>query len=160
MLIVKKILSKQATIDKTPEEQPPLRSKHYILKGDPIPLARARHAYTHVYDSQKKEKLIGSIHIKKQHNQEPLFTGPLSLNITFYVPMPTSWSGKKKMELEETPVHVKPDLSNYIKFVEDIANGIIYTDDSLIASITSQKLYSYEPRTEFIISEIAHGKNL
>ena len=64
-------------------------------------------------------------------------------------------SPKKRLELENKLHHFKPDLSNLIKFVEDLANGIIYKDDSQISCITACKVYSQYPRTEFTISSLS-----
>lgn len=51
------------------------------------------------------------------------------LSLTFIMPMPESWSEKKKGEMCGTINQVKPDLSNLIKFVEDA----FYSEDSSIA---------------------------
>ena len=37
------------------------------------------------------------------------------LDATFILPMPKTWSKKKKKLMETTPHHVKPDLDNMIK---------------------------------------------
>ncbi len=47
-----------------------------------------------------------------------------------------------------------PDLSNLVKFVEDVATGILYDDDALVTLITATKVWSEASCTEFIISEI------
>jgi Holliday junction resolvase RusA-like endonuclease len=47
---------------------------------------------------------------------------------------------------------VKPDLSNYIKGVEDALNKIVYTDDSKIVGYTEcMKLYSEKPGIHVIL---------
>jgi Holliday junction resolvase RusA-like endonuclease len=53
-------------------------------------------------------------------------------------------------------LHVsKPDLSNLLKFMEDLAVDIrILKDDCLIAETTCRKVYDDNPRTEFIFQEI------
>lgn len=37
------------------------------------------------------------------------------LEIIFCVPMPSSWSNKKKNQMNRMPVKVKPDVDNYLK---------------------------------------------
>lgn len=54
----------------------------------------------------------------------------------------------------------KPDLSNLIKMVEDVSvDAGLITDDAIIASVFSVKLYGDEPRTSFIITNIKSSKN-
>jgi len=68
--------------------------------------------------------------------------------------VPASSSLKKKLLLYNQP-HIKaPDLSNLLKFVEDvIVEAQIITDDSKIISISAKKLYAEYPRTEFQITK-------
>jgi Holliday junction resolvase RusA-like endonuclease len=48
----------------------------------------------------------------------------------------------------------RPDLSNMIKFYEDVAQGILFSDDSKIAKITATKVYDEMPRVEIIITNV------
>jgi len=48
--------------------------------------------------------------------------------IIFYLPMPKSWSKKKKAQMIGTPHRSRPDISNLIKALEDA----LYLDDSII----------------------------
>ena len=123
----------------------------YIIMGKPTPLARARHANGHVYDSQKHEKLRVGLHLENQHDDKPKYKGALHMEIIFYFEP----SNKKRDLLHGRPHIIKPDTSNLIKFYEDVGNGILYQDDCTIASITAKKLYDKgETRTEIIITEI------
>lgn len=123
----------------------------YILYGDPIPLARARHGQRRTWDSQKSLKLIKGIDLRNQHDNAPLFAGPLKLDITFFFAIPKS---RKKHNLIGCHYLNVPDLSNLIKWVEDVGSGIIYPDDRTIVEIISRKLYDNEPRTEIKITEL------
>lgn len=121
----------------------------YTLSGDPIALQRPRFRKDGAtYDPQSYEKKRAALELKLQHRSKPLFTGPLELVITFFMKIPKS---RQKSTKPFDYHHCKPDLSNLIKFVEDVANDILYADDALIASITSVKYYDSVPRTEFII---------
>ncbi len=120
----------------------------YILIGNPIPLARPRFNVQKVYDGQKHKKLVCGINLKNQHKGKPFYEGNLHLDVKFYLKI----SKRKKGDLLDNTYHVyRPDLSNLIKFVEDIGTGIIYKDDSLICSVHAIKKYSAIPRTEFEI---------
>jgi Holliday junction resolvase RusA-like endonuclease len=39
----------------------------------------------------------------------------------------------------------KPDLSNMLKNIEDVGNGVIWKDDKLIDQIMIRKYYGHEP---------------
>lgn len=122
----------------------------YIIPGDPIPLMRARssHNSSRPWDPQKKSKASTGIYIARDHCNRPYYQGPLELNITFFFPK----------EKKEGQYHYqKPDLSNLIKFIEDVAESILYDNDCTIASIVAQKLWAKESRTEFTITELTNG---
>lgn len=75
------------------------------------------------------------------------YDGPLEVRMEFYRPVQTSVS-KKERARRLSGVHrptVKPDLSNYIKALEDGLNGILWVDDNLIVSLQAEKLYSELP---------------
>lgn len=130
--------------------------KHtYVVFGDPTPLARARHVGGRVYDSQKIAKSIFGMNLKEQHNKKPLLKGSLHLDILFYMPIPDSWSTKKKLNHKNTPHICKPDTSNLLKFVEDCGVGVLYHDDCIIYSVNVKKLYDdgNHPRTIINIQE-------
>ena len=126
------------------------RVARYCIDGDPIALARPRFGDGRVYDRQKQLKLIVGISLQSQHDEAPIFDGPLSLNIAFYLPILSA----KKFKLNTKPHTQTPDLSNLIKFYEDMMTSIVYKDDKTIACIVARKFYSTNPRTEIIISQI------
>ena len=51
-------------------------------------------------------------------------------SITFGLPMPASWSAKKRDLLDGNPHQSKPDLDNLLKGLADA----VYEDDSVISS--------------------------
>jgi Holliday junction resolvase RusA-like endonuclease len=68
--------------------------------------------------------------------------------------MPVAKSREKfKDSLMGTYHFYTPDTSNMVKYVEDVANGILYKDDCSIAKVIATKIYG-EPRTEFTITEL------
>jgi Holliday junction resolvase RusA-like endonuclease len=132
------------------------RTKIYTVRGDPVALARPRMGkkpYCNVYDSQKQLKLLMSITLGGQHDEEPLFEGPLYVDIIFYMRMPMMTLPRRKV-LNGTFCKKRPDIDNMCKFYLDVANGIIYSDDSTIACMTLRKIYDFEPRTVMTVSEI------
>jgi len=131
--------------------------RSFCIMGDPIPLARCRYNFNgnhKIWDSQKELKTCSRIVLEKQQGQEPIFENSLHLDITFFMGMPQNWSKRKRIEMNNTPHHFRPDLDNMVKFICDIANGLLYKDDSCISKITAQKIYSPEPKTTFTLIEI------
>ena len=127
------------------------RSMKYILVGDPIPLYRARFSSisNRMFDSQKEIKLVTGITLRSQHNEQIPFDGPLHLDIHFFFLTPL-----RKPKLNKQWHIYRPDLSNLIKFYEDIATTVIFDDDCIIAKISATKSYDKNARTEFIITEM------
>jgi len=65
-----------------------------------------------------------------------------TLDIVFYLPMPESWSKKKKIEMFMKPHQQRPDADNLTKSVLD-SFGI---DDGFVWSITAKKYWDNEGR--------------
>lgn len=65
-------------------------------------------------------------------------TVPPKLHVTFYVPVPTSWSKRKRREMLFTPHQQRPDIDNFIKALLDAC----LEDDAHIWSITATKLWA------------------
>lgn len=72
-------------------------------------------------------------------------------HIMFYMPMPRSWSEKKRKEHVGNPHRQKPDLDNLIKALGDA----LYGDDSSIASISAAKVWSSKAAID--ITEKGHA---
>lgn len=69
------------------------------------------------------------------------------LDILFIMPMPNSWSGKKKERMNGLPMKVKPDTDNLLKAVKDT----LCKNDSHIWRETAEKRWGY--RGSIIIFE-------
>lgn len=71
--------------------------------------------------------------------------------VHFYLPMPESWSQKKKFVMQGEPHQVKPDKDNLEKALMD---SLRPGDDQKIWDSHSRKFWSSSPRIEVIVSEI------
>ena len=59
-------------------------------------------------------------------------------SITFALPMPKSWSKKKKAEMDGQPHRQKPDIDNLAKALMDA----IFPDDSILSTLACRKIWS------------------
>jgi Holliday junction resolvase RusA-like endonuclease len=71
---------------------------------------------------------------------------PLCVRITAFLPIPASWSRKRRAQAELGKIRpaVKPDCNNLSKAL-DALNGVVWNDDRQIVDETVSKLYSYLP---------------
>lgn len=144
-----------------------LRQFEFVIVGVPyvkrapqfrVVKTKSGKTFVHTYKEKKAEK--EEIYIKncatEAFGDQPLFEGPLQVNLCFYVPIPKSFSQKKRDLANQgniVPV-TRPDLDNYVKLLQDGMNGIIYKDDNLIVDLIARKRYSDNPGTTIIITGI------
>lgn len=74
-------------------------------------------------------------------------TGPLMLSVDVMLPIPASWSKRKRDEAIAGYIRPtsKPDVSNLLKNIEDIMNGLIWVDDKQIVGARIVKSYNALP---------------
>lgn len=123
---------------------------NFTIPGTPVPQPRPRFTRSprQVYNPSFHAKNCAAILLRTLFKQKPIAEQPISINITFFMPIPKA---KHKHNLQLTPHTSRPDIDNLIKFILDACNNIIYSDDALISKLTAQKLYDDNPRTEFIV---------
>jgi len=73
--------------------------------------------------------------------------GPIALDLQFGIPIPASWSKRKKADAVANIVRPtsRPDIDNYIKAVMDAVNGLAYHDDAQVVSLFAKLVYSESP---------------
>lgn len=127
------------------------------VPGAPVPKLRHRDGRNgQKYTPQKTvdyEKIIRDM-ARIYHKGEPT-ARPCSLFVTFLMPIPTSYSKKKREELLSTSWHhtKKPDVTNLVKSIEDGLNGVVWVDDSQVSTVIARKLYAAEPAVHITVSE-------
>ncbi len=63
-----------------------------------------------------------------------------TLEVIFCVPMPQSWSTKKKERMNKLPVKTRPDIDNYVKAFADA----ICIEDGNIWFVKAEKRYAFQ----------------
>lgn len=90
-------------------------------------------------DAWKKRPVVERYHAYRDELRLRLgkdYMVPESLNIVFIIPMPKSWSEKKKREMDGRPHKQKPDIDNLFKGFTDA-----FGDDSHIWSALAIKIW-------------------
>lgn len=133
----------------------------FIIKTNPI--AKSRHrtkvirGHVIAYDPQNSIKLKLQLDIKKlmkENSFSIIENGPICMTLTNFVEIPKSLSKNKKIELEGKYCDKRPDIDNYFKFWADVLNEVAYKDDKQIVSMSSEKIYSNNPRVEISLNKI------
>lgn len=94
------------------------------------------------------EALIAMAGHAAMGGREPFCT-PLSMVVEVRLPVPASWSKKRRAAALQQLVRPtgRPDLDNFVKTVCDGCNGIVYADDSYVVEMTVRKVYGAWPGT-------------
>jgi len=88
---------------------------------------------------------------------EELMTGPVSVQIEIYLPIPKTFTKKKLALIEKFELRplTRPDIDNYAKLCLDALNEIIWKDDNQVVSLHVTKWYSDKPRMEVTIKDLS-----
>lgn len=127
-----------------------MRSKTYCIKIAPIAWQRVVRSNNRSYDAQTRDKVSFGLYLSQQHNDEPFYTKPISLDVTFYMPMPKQLKDNPTATYGATP----PSLECLYKFFLDAIKDILIDDVRVIYSLSLKKVYDKEPRTELTITEV------
>lgn len=86
----------------------------------------------------------------------PLLTGPLLMTTFSFLPIPQSWSAKKRAAAIRGEIYptIRPDYDNLSKAISDALNKVVWQDDAQVVTATIHKRYSERPRTEISISPL------
>lgn len=86
------------------------------------------------------------------------FSDQKKVFLAFHVPVASSDSKAQRNEKLWSPEfgqwHSKKDLDNYIKWILDIGNGILWNDDSQIVELHAFQEYSEKPCTILTVEDI------
>jgi len=94
------------------------------------------------------------------HGYLPPLEGPLLLEVTFWMPRPKSHFGTGKRAGILKPAAprfhtVKPDTTKLLRLIEDSLTGVVWRDDSQVATQIAQKVYGEPARCEVRVVPIA-----
>ena len=140
------------------------------IPGPPIPQARpkfsSRGRFVKAYDPKQKIKDNQKIALFGLANDQNGFNGPtgfpISLKLFFSKPIaPSDTSSTKNAKLWgiQLPCQRSGDIDNLCKWILDLANGILWDDDSQIVELNARQVYSADPCTIIEFEEIINIMN-
>lgn len=85
-----------------------------------------------------------------------LLTGPVFVHMEITLPVPSSWSQKRKALALAGQIHptTKPDADNVIKAIFDGMNGIVWVDDVQVVELLARKAYGEIPGVKVSVQPI------
>jgi Holliday junction resolvase RusA-like endonuclease len=139
----------------------------FELEGEPIGWQRTgirvitpRHGkpFPSIYTpaaTRAYEKALAMTAKVAMRGRKPL-DGPLRLVVTAFMPIPRSWSAKKRDAALAGTIRptVKPDWDNTGKGASDALKGIVWADDTQVVDGRVIKLYDERPRLRVEITPI------
>lgn len=137
--------------------QEPQQGFHLVLPGVPTAKARAR------FDSRNRrtftpkkvetaEAVVRWAAMQEMHGTAPI-EGPIEVSITAIMPIPASWSQRRKDVAGGGAPHTnRPDADNLVKLVLDGLNKIAFGDDAQVWRLTVEKRYGAAPRFEVSVT--------
>ena len=107
----------------------------------PLPAPRPRFSKFGTYNPKRYTDYKKAVALLAKRVFKPTLK-PVKLVVYFYMPIPKSWSKKKRLEAVGQYHIKKPDSDNLLKTVKDALNGIAYKDDSQVAVTVTYKIYA------------------
>ena len=130
----------------------------FIIPIESVPWKRTggsgRRRFTDPRYGAFKNNLAMRVRAHKECPKRPL-QGPVVVEIRIHVPMPVSWSKKKREAMFGNPCtsHQKGDWDNLGKAVSDSLNGIVWQDDIQIWDGRTVKVWSREAKIFINVNE-------
>ena len=149
------------------DQESEVRTITLVIYGEPVPQGRPKFVrignHVHAYDPQKSKnykqlfRFWATQQLKKVDGFKP-FENALYVDITFWLPIPASWSKKKRIEAAEgviRPIVRNMDIDNGCKAIMDAGTGLLWVDDCIITDLHAKKRYTADvSRVEISIKEI------
>ena len=129
-----------------------------IINIIPKPALRPRVTKNGTYNPPAYTSYKNTLSILIKQKTKILLLEPCSLTAVFYMPIP-KMSRRKTLEHENCPHHKKPDLDNLIKALKDSMTGIVFKDDSQVFCVNAKKVYSNNPRIEYLTRTVVTKSN-
>jgi Holliday junction resolvase RusA-like endonuclease len=104
----------------------------------------------------RKFEAHGRLAAQMAMDGRPPIALPVRAEITVDLPVPASWSGKRRDAALRGDIRPtsRPDTDNYVKAALDAINAIAVADDSLVVELAAEKRYAPVPRLTITITPL------
>jgi Holliday junction resolvase RusA-like endonuclease len=132
-----------------------------VAKGRP---RMTRRGFIYTPAATRKYEAHARLAAQLVMNGRPPIAVPVCAEIVIDLPVPTSWSGKRRDAALRGDIRPtsRPDTDNYIKIALDAINTIVVADDSLIVDLRAVKQYASVPQLTVVVTPLtaltAQGK--
>lgn len=118
--------------------------------GDPVGKGRPRFTRSgRVYTPKQTSAFEDLIawHARAAMAGRTILGGPVKLMVRSGMPIPESWSGKKRAAAKLGLIWPtsRPDIDNLLKIGADSLNGVVYRDDAQVVIVETAKVYADQP---------------
>jgi Holliday junction resolvase RusA-like endonuclease len=130
-----------------------------VIAGEPVAKARpraTRRGFVYTPAHVRKYEAHGRLAAQQAMDGRPPIAVPVCAEITVDLPVPMSWSGKRRdaaLRGEIRPT-ARPDVDNFVKAAFDSVNQIVLADDSLVVDLVATKRYAAVPALTITITPL------
>src|SRR5262249_14721657 len=115
-----------------------------IVPGEPVGEGRprmTRRGLAHTPAATRKDEAHARMAAQLAMDGRPPIEAPVRIEVMVELPIPASWSERKKAEAITGTVRPtsRPDVDNYVKAILDAINTIVVADDSQIVELQAAK---------------------
>lgn len=128
--------------------------REYVIPMNILPLVRTRAVQNMFYDDMAHARIVFINSIEAQHGPERKFHGSLNLKLFLKLPFPDGIGKRKQVERDGRYHTNRPTISLFIKTLEEMLAGVLFTDGSTIVSVEAEKRMSASPGIQFTLTEV------
>lgn len=114
----------------------------YTIRGVPVSVIKSSHVARKVLDPYNLRRMNYQQQLSHQHNDKPLLTGTWALEAHFMFEPPKN---------KQSTLFVPSPLTSLLRFVDDIAQGIIYDNECIIHKLEVEKNYTTKDDAKTIL---------
>jgi Holliday junction resolvase RusA-like endonuclease len=130
-----------------------------VIGGAPVAKGRVRATCRGIMYTPAKTRRYeahGRLAAQQAMDGRPPIAVPVRADITVDLPVPASWSGKRRDAALRGDIRptTRPDCDNYCKSALDAVNAIVVADDSLVVELVVSKRYAAVPQLTITITPL------